>query len=93
MAQSIGSMIEVRAAYKGGKQIECSYDDGRTWQKTDQPTWDFDTIQYRIAPESKRKVKLVAFIDSHGELRWIREELFVSAPNNRVPSEDKEVEL
>lgn len=93
MTQSIESMIEVLQAYQAGKKIEyLSIMDG-TWSSCiGEPLFNFDDYQYRIAPETKKKVKLVAFIDSHGELRWIREELFGGASNNRVPSEDKEIE-
>lgn len=94
MTQSIESMIEVLQAYQAGKKIEFTCDG--FWSPCDEesgPAWNFDKFQYRIAPEQKKKVKLVAFIDSHGELRWIREELFWKVDLVRVPSEDKEILL
>lgn len=46
-------------------------------------------------PKVKRNIKLVAFIDDYGTLRWVREELFELFANRglRVPSEDKTVEI
>lgn len=43
-------------------------------------------------PVVKKRVKLSAFIDERGYLRWVREELF-SNRGQRVPSEDKIVEV
>lgn len=93
MTQSIESMIEVLQAYKDGKEIEYSYDDGKTWRETDQPAWNFDTIQYRIAPEPKKKVKLEAWLSPTGQLMWydMSKVHTWSTDFIRVPSEDKEI--
>ena len=94
MTQSIESMIEVLQAYKDGKKIEYLSTMDGTWSSCiGEPLFNFDDYQYRIAPEPKKKVKLVAFIDSQGMLRWVREELFWKVDLVRVPSEDKEILL
>lgn len=41
---------------------------------------------------SKRSIKLVAFIDDQGQLRWVREEMY-KGMFTRVPAEDKVVEV
>lgn len=43
-------------------------------------------------PKVKRNVKLVAFIDEQGFLRWVREELFANR-GVRVPFEDRVIEI
>lgn len=43
-------------------------------------------------PRVKREIKLAAFIDHWGELRWVREELFANR-GLRVPSDDKVIEV
>lgn len=92
MTQSVESMIEVLQAYKDGKKIEYLSTLDGTWSSCiGDPLFNFGNVKYRIAPEPRKKVKLVAFIDSHGELRWIREELFWKVDLVRVPSEDKEI--
>ena len=93
MTQSIESMIEVLQAYKDGKRVEARQGNGTWHSLTGAPFWNFRDNEYRIAPKPKKRVKLVAFIDSHGELRWIREELFWKVDLVRVPSEDKEIEI
>jgi hypothetical protein len=92
MTQSVESMIEVLQAFQSGKDIQYSYDDGKTWRETDQPAWNFDTIQYRIAPEPKKKVHYSCWSDE-GQLRWIADPAAVPADWIRVPSEDKEILL
>lgn len=93
MTQSIESVIEVLQAYKDGKKVEYSYDDGKTWRETDQPAWNFDTIQYRIAPEPK-KVKMNAWLTTFGSLDWRKENTVTPGTGwIRVPSEDKEIEI
>lgn len=90
MTQSIESMIEVLQAYKEGKKIEYSYEFGKTWRETDQPSWNFGTIEYRIAPEPKKKVKLEAWL-TNDYLVWRKSESEVVPEWIRVPSEDKEI--
>lgn len=97
MTQSIESMIEVLQAYKDGKTIEWACNKTDDWDEIyhDAPHWDFDKFQYRIAPEPKKKVKLIAFIDVMGNMRWVKEDIYLAADYDciRVPSEDKEIEL
>lgn len=93
MTQSIESMIEVLQAYKDGKKIEyLSIMDG-TWSSCiGEPLFNFDDYQYRIAPETKKKVKYMCFDDTF-ELRWLREHKGQFPKEwTRVPSEDKEIE-
>ena len=94
--QSIDSMIEVLTAYKDGKKIEYSYheDENGSWHELKESYWDFDCAKYRIAPESKSKVNLEAWLDPY-ELRWFNPtNKFVPGPDRiRVPSEDKEIEI
>lgn len=94
MTQSIESMIEVLQAFQAGKKIEYLSNAECVWAPcSGDPLFNFGNIKYRIAPEPKKKVKLVAFIDLQGQLRWIREEQFPNCDLVRVPSEDKEILL
>lgn len=92
MTQSIESMIEVLQAYKDKKKIEYSSDGGETWQVIEDPSWNFDSFNYRIAPEKKKKVKLKAWL-TNDYLVWRKSESEVVPEWIRVPSEDKEIEL
>lgn len=94
MTQSIESIIEVLQAYKDGKRVEFRTALRPEWrERKDTPVFNFELVEYRIAPEPKKKVKLVAFIDSHGELRWFLNGVLIDKEWIRVPSEDKEIEI
>ena len=96
MTQSIESMIEVLQAYKDGKKVECSHNNGKSWQVTDFPLWNFKSVEYRIAPEPKKKVKLEAWLSPTGQLMWWLDTSKVDTWSTdfiRVPSEDKEILL
>lgn len=86
--------IEVMQAWLDGKKIQSSYCD-QNWQTYEsEPMWSWsETMVYRIKPAEPKKVKLLAFIDDAGCLRWIKEDRWCMAPFRRVPSEDKEVTL
>ena len=92
MTQSIESMIEVLQAYQAGKQIEFLTRVG-VWETIEKPSWDFEEVEYRIAPEPKKKVKLEAWLSPTGQLMWYD----MSKVNTwstdciRVPSLDKEI--
>lgn len=66
------------------------------WRPAGVPIWDPMHV-YRIKPEKEqilcKEIKLVAFIDEQGGLRWVREDLFANTNCQyvRVPSEDKTV--
>lgn len=80
---------ELIKAWADGAKIQ--YFHNGDWYDVNNPSWA-SFIQYRIKPN---QIKLIAFIDEQGGLRWIREELFESANGSciRVPSEDKVVEI
>ena len=95
MTQSIESMIEVLQAYKDGKKIEYFSNMECKWLLCEvPPIWDFNTIEYRIAPEPKRKVKLEAWLSPTGQLMWWLDTSKIDTWSTdwiRVPSEDKEI--
>lgn len=95
MTQSIESMIEVLQAYQAGKRIEYRCEGNIAWHEAGSPNWNFDTIQYRIAPEPKKKVKLEAWFGENKRLIWVEKGFYEKSPPfwTRVPSEDKEVEI
>lgn len=82
---------ELIKAWADGAEIEYRCPDMECWYPAKTPTWDPKT-EYRIKPN---EIKLVAFINEQGSLRWIREELFASVNCSyiRVPSEDKTVTI
>lgn len=95
MTKSIESMIEVLQAYKDGKKIEFRTAMRPEWRECkDTPVFNFESVEYRIAPEPKKKVKLEAWL-LRGELRWFDDTSPVvkgtESEKIRVPSEDKEI--
>lgn len=73
-------------------------DDGaRVWQ--DEERDDAGTGYARIEmltwtpPKVRREIKLLAFIDDGGGLRWVREDYWNDATYTRIPSEDKVIEV
>lgn len=60
---------EVMLAFAEGKEIEYSWGGG--WNFCSDPVWDWHTNDYRIKPPSKRKIKLEAWLDGDGELRYV----------------------
>lgn len=88
MTQSIESIIEVLQAYKDGQRI--------TDEKGNEPDDVYELLRwlgYKWNVVAKKKVKLVAFIDSHGELRWFLNGVLIDKEWIRAPSEDKEIEI
>ena len=53
MAKTTKEMIEVMKAYDKGKEIE-SYYEGH-WVNTPKPVWDWDTFDYRVKQEHKKR--------------------------------------
>lgn len=80
---------ELIKAWADGAEIQ--YFHNGDWRDAHNPDW-VPSTQYRIKPN---EIKLVAFINEQGSLRWIREELFASVNCSyiRVPSEDKTVTI
>ena len=93
MTNDIDYKISVMTAFKNGERIESKRKDHVLWVEQYVPLWNWTDVDYRIAKPEPKKVKLCAFIDDNGYLRWIREELFDFAPFTRVHSEDKEITL
>ena len=90
---TIDEMIAVLEAFKRGESLEYYVVSQDSWVPTYLPMFNFATTKYRIAPTKPKNVKLVAFIDNRGLLCWIRKELYCGDSRNRVPAEDKEIEL
>ena len=91
MTQSIESMIEVLQALKDGKKIEFRTEMRPEWRECkDTPVFNFESVEYRIAPEPKKKVKLEAWL-AYNELRWVCHGTSTAKDWIRVPSEDKEI--
>lgn len=96
MIQSIESMIEVLQAYQAGKRIEFRTAMRPEWRECkDTPVFNFESVEYRIAPEPKKKVKLEAWLSPTGQLMWYDMSKIVTWSTDwiRVPSEDKEIEI
>ncbi len=87
------TLLEAAKAKLEGKRVERihprdPHDEWSDWDgENSYPGWIF-----RIAPEPKKKVKLLAWINSAGQLMWFKDHLDVHL-GIRVPSEDKEVEI
>ncbi len=89
------TLLEAAKAKLEGKRVEYSY--GSIWKEWDGTVWS-ETRIHRIAPEPKKRVKLLAYLDSCGELRRVsedspRKKIVVAENWVRVPAEDKEVEI
>jgi hypothetical protein len=82
-AQALLEGKRVMAVYSGQAPFEW---DGRGWNRS----WNAF-----IAPEPKkmRKVKMLAWFDSFDELRWKKGDVQVPLNWERVPAEDKEIEV
>ena len=87
--------IKVMQHYADGGEVEQRLrdDDELDWHVNHYPNFDFLHYDYRIKKTIK-KIKLEAWIDVCGELRWFSER--EDNPENchvRLPSEDKWVEV
>ncbi len=83
--------IEVMQAYCEGKQIEYRFN-GYLWkQSIVQPSWDWNSTDYRIAKQ-KKTVKLNAWFDGI-DLFWRSSDISGDSSWKRVPSEDKTIEV
>jgi len=90
--------IKVMQHYADGGEVEARLIDQRhfgeeAWTHHDNPWWVWPDFDYRIKKATK-KIKLEAWIDVCGELRWFSER--EDSPENchvRLPSEDKFVEV
>lgn len=92
---TIDEMIAVLQAYKEGNQIEVRWKspNNLSWDIISAPGWNFLDHEYRIAPKQTKKIKLDAWIDLAGELRFYKSNTNVIARWTRVPSEDKEITI
>jgi hypothetical protein len=41
----------VMLAFADGSRIECKYVNREEWSKVDTPVWNWDVVEYRVAPE------------------------------------------
>ena len=86
--------IKVMQHYADGGEVEQRLrDDELDWHVNHYPNFDFLHYDYRIKKATK-KIKLEAWIDVCGELRWFSERK--DSPENchvRLPNEDKWVEV
>lgn len=90
---NVSEMIEVLQAYQEGKKIEFKSILRQEWRelRSDTPVFNFESIEYRVAPAAK-KVKYLCF-DLGGILTW-RQDTGVHADDwIRIPKLDKEVEI
>ena len=81
--------IKVMQHYADGGEVEYRSCDKSDWSFDDSPWWNWISYTYRIK-QTPKKVKLYAHLDAYGLLFWCSGELVVY---QRVPSEDKEVEI
>jgi len=90
---TLAEKIDVMQAFKRGEKIQSTECDNG-WTDEIDPIWDWAANDYRIAPPEPKRIKLLAFIDPPGDLRWIREDMWVPIVGfTRVPAEDKEILL
>jgi hypothetical protein len=85
--------IKVMQHYADGGEVEASKNEWIDSYLNNDPDWDWIVNDYRIKKTTK-KIKLEAWIDVCGELRWFSER--EDSPENchvRLPSEDKWVEV
>ena len=84
--------IAIMQAWCDGGEIE-SDNGGLLFRPVDDPLWDWDVSNYRIAPKPKRKVKFLAYMDKDdGRLIWDSQELD-TCYYTRLPSLDLEAEV
>lgn len=88
-------MISVMQAFTRGEKIEVSHTDCSIWVASPEPSWNFVAFDYRIAKPEPKRIKLLAFIDDQGYVRFVKEEKFFERkpPFTRLPDLDREVEL
>ncbi len=83
------TLLEAAKAKLEGKRVE--YHEGTGWYDWAGVRY-FEEYTYRIAPEPKKKVKYLAFTNDHA-LFWRKEGSVIPDDWERVPSEDKEIEV
>lgn len=98
--------IAIMQSFNAGKRIECreNLDDKEEdckeedWFVIHQPLWDWCHMDYRISPnQPKPKTKLYAYLTKHSTnskyLAYFTNPTLLEPIYQRVPSEDKEIEL
>lgn len=93
--------IAIMQSFDAGKRIECreNLDDKKEdWFVIHQPLWDWCHTDYRISPnQPKPKTKLYAYLIEYGTnnkyLTYFTNPTLLEPTYQRVPSEDKEIEL
>ncbi len=83
------TLLEAAKAKLEGKRVEVWV--AAWWTEWLGTSWG-DKWEVRIAPEPKKKVKLLAYLSSSG-LIWHVAGRAIHSSWQRVPSEDKEVEI
>lgn len=95
MSMTHDEMIAVIQAHKDGKTIEYQNPDTDAtddWNRANTPIFNFARYDYRIAPNQKKQVKLLAWFTGI-ELCWFKDDIIPRAELLRVPSEDKVIEI
>jgi len=93
--------IAIMQSFDAGKRIECRKnldDKEEDWFVTQQPLWNWHHMDYRIAPnQPKPKTMVYAYLIQYDTttkcLAYFTEPNLPKPIYQRVPSEDKEIEL
>jgi hypothetical protein len=83
--------IKVMNAFVDGRRIECRQRSRVEWVYTCNPVWNWEVVEYRV---EQGKKKLLAYIDTNGELRQILSTSALShasASWSRMPQLDVEL--
>ncbi len=68
-------IIAVVQAHKEGKRIEVSGPNGGNWSVTSKPQWDFQNLDYRVAPEPRKPREIRLVYKGSGTWReWMHED-------------------
>ncbi len=83
------TLLEAAKAKLEGKRVEEYYK--QQWHEWSGEAWHENWL-LRIAPEPKKKVKILAWLTNE-TLVWKTEDADIPSHYKRVPSEDKEIEV
>ncbi len=89
--KDLPTLQDVAAAQAAGEEIEMKY--AADWKRWDGFQWSKNYF-YRSRPVPKtRKVKMLAWFNEYDSICWYRDGKVISKAWQRVPSEDKEIEV
>ncbi len=86
--------IAVMKAHCDGATIELKAHVSRSdeYKDVQDPAWNWDSFDYRVKQPERKTVKLLAWFDGY-RLSWRPEGGLHSSSEQRVPAEDKTIEI